>query len=83
MDADKISKSVMQEAFRATCEKRETIFSEEKMKETLAKVVQSEAMEQMWEQFRKKNFFVGDLQWHEVLQEVMRTMDVYIFVEIQ
>ncbi len=80
MDADKISKAVMQEAFRATCEKRDTIFSEEEMKDTLAKIVASKAMAQMWEQFRKKNFFVGDLQWDEVLQEVMKTMDMYIFV---
>ena len=39
------------------------------------------AMAQMWEQFRKKNFFVGDLQWDEVLQEVMKTMDMYIFLD--
>ena len=47
---------------------------------TLAKIVASEAMAQMWEQFRKKNFFVGDLQWDEVLQEVMKTMEDYIFL---
>ena len=79
MGADAISKNVLKDAFHATCKKRETIFSEEEMKDTLTKITTSEIMAQMWEQFRKKNFFVGDLQWDEVLQEVMKTMDMYIF----
>lgn len=75
--ADKINKMVLKEAFYATCEKRETIFSEEKMKDTLAKIATDKTFAQMWEQFRKKNFFVGDLDWDEVLLEVSKTMDVY------
>ena len=27
-----------------------------------------------WEQFKKKNFFVGELQWEETLQEVLGIM---------
>lgn len=69
----------MQEAFRAICEKRGTIFSDEEIKDTIAKIVVNEVMAQMWEQFRKKNFFVGNLLWDEVLQEVRKTIDVYIF----
>jgi len=49
------------------------------MKDALAKIVASKAMAQMWEQFRKKNFFVRDLQWDEVLQEVRKIMNTYIF----
>lgn len=75
--ADKINKMVLKEAFYATCEKRETIFSEEKTKDTLAKIATDKTFAQMWEQFRKKNFFVGDLDWDEVLLEVSKTMDVY------
>ena len=40
-------------------------------------------MAQMWEQFRKKNFFVGDLQWDEVICDVLKTMDVYILMYFQ
>ncbi|MBP3593247.1 MAG: nucleotidyl transferase AbiEii/AbiGii toxin family protein [Lachnospiraceae bacterium] len=82
MDEDRISKEILQEAFCATCEKRETIFSGEEMKDALAKIVASKAMAQMWEQFRKKNFFVRDLQWDEVLQEVRKIMNTYIFMLI-
>ena len=53
----------MLEAFRATCEKRETVFNHEEITSMLNKIKDSEAMTQMWEQFRKKNFFVGVLFW--------------------
>lgn len=75
--ADKINKMVLKEAFYATCEKRGTIFSEEEMKDTLAKIATDKTFAQMWKLFQKKNFFVGDLDWDEVLPEVSKTMDVY------
>lgn len=74
MDAEKIDKDVFIEAFRATCEKRETVFLKDEMTDTLDKIKENETMAQMWEQFRKKNFFVGDLHWGEVL----KTLDTYI-----
>lgn len=80
MNAEKIDKDVLIEAFHATCEKRETIFTKTEITDTLAKIKENEAMAQMWEQFRKKNFFVGDLQWDEVICDVLKTMDVYILM---
>lgn len=74
MDAEKIDKDVFIEAFRAICEKRETVFLKDEMTDTLDKIKENETMAQMWEQFRKKNFFVGDLHWGEVL----KTLDTYI-----
>lgn len=80
MNAEKIDKDVLIEAFHATCEKRETIFTKTEITDTLAKIKENEAMAQMWEQFRKKNFFVGGLQWDEVICDVLKTMDVYILM---
>ena len=80
MNAEKIDKDVLIEAFHATCEKRETIFTKTEITDTLAKIKENEAMAQMWEQFRKKNFFIGDLQWDEVICDVLKTMDVYILM---
>lgn len=80
MNAEKIDKDVLIEAFHATCEKRETIFTKTEITDTLAKIKENEAMAQMWEQFRKKNFFVGDLQWDEVICDVLKTMNVYILI---
>ncbi len=80
MNAEKIDKDVLTSAFHATCEKRETIFTKTEITDTLSKIKENEAMAQMWEQFRKKNFFVGDLQWDEVICDVLKTMDVYILM---
>lgn len=77
---DKIDKEILIEAFHATCEKRETVFSYEETKSMLNKISDNEAMAQMWEQFRKKNFFVGDLTWTEVSARVISKMKQYIIV---
>lgn len=52
------------------------------MDDILAKIKENEAMAQMWEQFRKKNFFVGDLQWDVVFSDVIRTIETYILANI-
>lgn len=59
------------EAFQATCKKCETVFSISEIEDTLSKINNDEPLAKMWEQFRKKNFFVGDLQWEEAPQDVL------------
>ncbi|MBP3602951.1 MAG: nucleotidyl transferase AbiEii/AbiGii toxin family protein [Lachnospiraceae bacterium] len=71
LNADKIDYNLLVEAFRATCKKRETVFSISEIEVTLSKIKNDEPLAKMWEQFRKKNFFVGDLHWEDVLQEVL------------
>ena len=78
MSAEKIEKDILVAAFHATCEKRETIFNKQDMSDILAKIKEDEAMAHMWEQFRKKNFFVGDLQWDVVFYGVNQTIETYI-----
>ncbi len=80
MNEDKIDKEILLEAFRATCGKRETVFSHEEIASMLNKINENEAMAQMWEQFRKKNFFVGVLSWKEVLAGVISKIEQYIIV---
>lgn len=79
---DKIDKDILMEAFRATCAKRETVFSNEEIMSTLNKINENEAMEQMWEQFRKKNFFVGDMTWEDVSSSVISQIEQYILNEV-
>ena len=74
LNADKIDYNLLVEAFQATCKKRETVFSISEIEDTLSKIKNDEPLAKMWEQFRKKNFFVGDLQWEETLQEVLHIM---------
>jgi len=75
MNADSIDKNVLCTAFCATCNKRKTVFTKEEMVDTLVMIEENDVMAQMWEQFRKKNFFVGDLQWGEVLINVIQTIE--------
>ena len=44
------------------------------MNHILKKISEDGIMAQMWEQFRKKNYFVGELQWEEVSEKVIRSM---------
>lgn len=73
-----VDKTLLLKAFRATCKKRETIFSNEEMSETLTLIEENTGMAQMWEQFKKKNYFVGDLDWKDVLSDVLNVIDTYI-----
>lgn len=70
-NAAKINYDTLAEAFQATCKKRETIFSTEEIEETLFEIKSDDPLAQLWEHFRKRNFFVGDLQWEEVFEEVV------------
>lgn len=74
LNADKIDYNLLVEAFQSTCKKRETVFSKSEIEDTLSKIGNDNPLAEMWEQYRKKNFFVGDLQWEETLQEVLHIM---------
>lgn len=69
--AARVDKNILFQAFYATCKKRETVFSKDEMSETLAIIEKDAGMAGMWEQFRKKNYFVGNLEWKEVLNGVL------------
>lgn len=75
-----IDKNILMDAFYATCKRRETTFSKEEIGEILNKISGNEALGQLWEQFRKKNYFVGNLTWQEVLNGVIREIEQYIIV---
>lgn len=76
--ATEVDKELLSKAFRATCKKRETIFSREEMLEILTMIGKNAGMANMWEQFRKKNYFVGDLEWNDVLSDVLNVIHTYI-----
>ncbi|MDE6063525.1 MAG: nucleotidyl transferase AbiEii/AbiGii toxin family protein [Lachnospiraceae bacterium] len=70
----RVDNSILLQAFRATCKKRETIFSKEEMSEILTMIEEDAGMAGMWEQFRKRNYFVGDLEWKEVLNGALNVV---------
>ena len=78
MCSEDVNKDILLKAFNATCKKRETIFSESEMTEVLVLLKENVEMEKMWEQFRKKNFFVEELKWDDVLGDVLQIIHTYI-----
>lgn len=76
--AARVDKVILLRAFSATCKKRETVFSKEEMLETLTMIEKDAGMAGMWELFREKNYFVGNLEWNDVLCGVLDAIYTYI-----
>ncbi len=62
--------NIYREAFDSTCKKRGTIFSKEKVDTELKNLATSKEMENMWNQFKSKNYFVGNIQYSEVIKTI-------------
>ena len=75
---EQIEKQVLCDAFSATCEKRKTIFNKDDIEATLHLVSDDLHMEELWRQFQKSNFYVGDLEWKSVIDYVEDTMKKYL-----
>ncbi len=67
---EQIEKRVLYDAFSATCEKRKTIFTKDDIEATLHLISDDLHMEELWEQFKKSNFYVGELEWKSVIDYV-------------
>ena len=67
---EQIQQHVLYDAFCTTCEKRRTVFSKDDIIDTLNMISDDLHMEELWEQFRKSNFFVGDIDWKSVIDYV-------------
>lgn len=80
MQTDEVDKELFLKAFWATCKKRETLFTQESMTETLVQIQENAGMAQMWERFRKTNYFVGDLEWGTVLEVVCQAIQPIIVI---
>lgn len=76
--AARVDKVILSRAFVATCKKRETVFSKQEMIETLTIIEKDAGMAGMWERYKKRNYFVGNLEWREVMNGVLDVIYVYI-----
>ena len=75
---EQIEKQVLYDAFSATCEKRKTIFSKDDIEATLHLISDDLHMADLWGQFQKSNFYVGNLEWKNVIDYVENTMKKYL-----
>ena len=81
--ADQISFDVLKKAFAATCMKRETSFGEEEVRETLDKIKDDSGLEEMWNRFKRVNYFVDDLSWGEVSETIVDNIEKNSFFSDQ
>lgn len=81
--ADQISFDVLKKAFAATCMKRETSFGEEEVRETLDKIKDDSGLEEMWNRFKRANYFVDDLSWGEVSETIVDNIEKISFFSDQ
>lgn len=64
---------VYKNAFDKTCEKRKTIYEKEEAIRVMKEVASDSDMENRWGQFRKKNDFVGDIMYKQLMDALMET----------
>lgn len=64
---------VYKNAFDKTCEKRKTIYEKEEAIRIMKEVASDSDMENRWSQFRKKNDFVGDIMYKQLMDALMET----------
>lgn len=76
--AKEVEPDILLAAFGATCKKRDTVFTQEEMAETLMQLREDSGMKQMWDQFCRKNYYVGELEWNEVVNDVVHVITEYI-----
>ena len=62
------SRNMYRQAFAATCKKRETTFSKEKVETELKNLSESKEIEKMCEQFKLKNCFVENIQYCDAIK---------------
>ena len=66
-DAETIDRDTMKAAFYATCKNRGSIELIGTIDDVINKIADDETMRQLWNNYRKTNYYVGALEWEEVI----------------
>ena len=70
----KFSIDVYKKAFWATCTRRNTQFSDDRIRRELNNIATSDDMKKLWDNFRRKNYFVDDIEYKSAIESVTRTI---------
>ena len=75
-DAVTIDRDTMKAAFYATCNKRGSIELIGTIDDVINKIADDETMRQLWNNYRKTNYYVGALEWDDVIESTrtLKTM---------
>lgn len=64
--------NVLREAFVATCKKRETIFSKDRIVNQITIITADGEMKNRWLKYKEKNYYAGELEWEYVLSIIKK-----------
>lgn len=67
--------NLLRKAFFATCEKRGTVYQNEDIHKIYERIFHDEAIKERWELFRKDNYFVGEMEWDDVIRQVGKVFE--------
>ena len=75
-DVVTIDRDTMKSAFYATCKRRESTERIVTIDDVINKIADDEVMKQQWKNYRKTNYYVGALEWYDVIgsTRTLRTM---------
>ena len=75
-DAVTIDRGTMKSAFYATCKRRESTEQIVTIDDVINKIADDEVMKQQWKNYQKTNYYVGALEWDDVIESTrtLKTM---------
>lgn len=69
---------IYRKAYYSTCKKRETVFSKKKVETELKNLSESIEMQEMWNHFRNKNYFVENVEYSKMIKVISEAiMKIY------
>lgn len=73
---ENIQNDILRSAFDATCRKRKSNVTTMHASEILSAVKGSEIIKKHWENYRKGNYYVGNLEWDEVCSGIEELAEI-------
>ena len=75
-DVVTVDRDLLKAAFYATCKNRESIEQIGTIDDVINKIADDETMRQLWNNYRKTNYYVGTLEWDDVVgsTRILRAM---------
>jgi len=71
-----VDRVILKNAFNATCKRRESTEQIATIDDVINKIADDGVMRQQWNNYRKTNYYVGDLEWDDVIgsAKILRKM---------
>lgn len=71
-----VDRAILKNAFYATCKRRESAEQIAKIDDVINKIADDGVMRQQWNNYRTTNYYVGDLEWDDVIgsAKILRKM---------